>query len=398
MLFAPAATLTFATKLATFVITAVTAVVLARALGPAARGEYALLILIPTAVVTIVNAGFGTAIVMTVGRDERRAGSSLTHAVIFSAVASVVGWIGALATLPLWRGAVSSASAGLLFVALGAVPALLLYGMVMSAIQGRRAFGTTSALILFSYVLQLIIQVGLVVILSLGLDGAVWGFVIAHGLLVGVALAVAVRRSPLARPDPALFREQLTFGAVTYAGTLAWLVLSRAGLAVSGALLAPDEVGRLAVALTLVDVLLYAADSVAFALAPHAAATGGLPFRATGAALRAVVAVSAAGAIVLFVLADAIVPVLFGHEYAGAASAVRWLLPGIVAAGIARVITTDLNARGRERASLAALAVAAVAGASLAVVLTRAAGVDGAAAATSAGFLVAAAVLAAGER
>ncbi len=390
--------LTFVTKIGTFVIAAATAILLARSLGPSARGLYALLILLPTTVVTAVNVGFGTAVVVAVGRDGRAAGRSLTHSLLVTLVATLVGWAAAALSYPLWRLAVPAAPPPLLVAALTAVPPLLLYSFLISLIQGQRAFRTASALILFSYLIQFLLQAALVVWGGLGLDGAVWGFVIAHVVLVAAALLVVVSR---VRPRPAeagLLRQQLRFGLMTYIGSLSWLVLSRTSLIVSGLLLSPDEVGRLAVALTLVEVLLYAADSVAFALAPHAAAANGSPFEHTRLALGAVVAASGAGAVVLFAVADTVVPTIFGSEYASAASAVRWLLPGVVAAGIARVASTDLIARRRERASMFALTSSAVVAVVASVVLTSGAGIDGAAAATSVGFIVAAGVFAIAAR
>lgn len=390
--------LTFVTKIGTFVIAAATAILLARSLGPSARGLYALLILLPTTVVTAANVGFGTAVVVSVGRDERAAGRSLTHSLLVTLFASLVGWAAAALSYPLWRQAVPAAAPPLLVAALTAVPALLLYGFLISLVQGRRAFRTASALILFSYLIQFLLQAALVLWAGLGLDGAVWGFVIAHAVLVAVAFLVAVTR---VRPGPAdfgLLRQQLRFGLMTYIGSLAWLALSRTSLIVAGSLLSSAEVGRLAVALTLVEVLLYAADSVAFALAPHAAATGGDRFQHTRPALGAVVAASGAGAVVLFAVADAVVPIIFGPEYASAASAVRWLLPGMVAAGIARVASTDLIARRRERASMFALTSSAMVAVIASVVLTSGGGVDGAAAATSVGFIVAAGAVAVAGR
>lgn len=387
MRFASAAMLTFVTKVGTFGIAAATAILLARTLGPAARGEYALLIVLPTVVSGAVNAGFATAIVVTVGRRIEDAGRSLTHALIVALAASLVGWLGAGLTYPLWRDLLPQTSSGTVALALSAVAPLLLYSFLISLVQGRREFAVTSGLILFSYLVQLALQAILVVWAGLGLDGALWGFVLAHVVLVVVALGVVSRAVRPSAPDTVLLREQLAFGSVTYVGSLAWLALTRTGLVVAGVVAPVDDVGRLAVALTLVEVLLYAADSVAFALAPHAAAG---PFAQLRRALAAVVTASALGAAALFVLSGTIVSVLFGHEYADAASVVRWLLPGMVVAGIARVRSTELNARRHERESAIALVVAAVVTAPLALILTRSAGVDGAAAATSAGFALAA--------
>lgn len=394
MAFGPAAVLTFATKVATFIITALTAIVLARWLGPAARGEYAVLTLIPAAIVAAVNLGLATAITVSVGRDPGLAARALSGAIAFTAVASVAGWIAALATSRWWSTALADAppvdTALAIFVALP----LLLYAQLIAILQGLRDFRTTSTLILLSYVSVFALQIVLVVWLDLALRGAILAFVGGHVLIAAVALALVARSVGAAALDVRMLGAHLRVGAPSYLGALTWLVLSRAPLFTCAVLLPSDDVGRFAVALVFVEVLLYAADSVVFALTPHAAAVSvGEHYALTPLATRAVIVAAGSGAIALFVGAPLLVTLLFGADFAAAAASVRWLLPGVIAASVARVLAADLVARDSAWLGLAGLAAGGAAAVVSGPSLVGGSGIAGAAAAWSLGHAVAAAAL-----
>lgn len=151
----------------------------------------------------------------------------------------------------------------------------------------------------------------------------------------------------------------------------------------------PAELGRYAVAVTIVSVTNPLTSGFAAALFGHLRSEF-LPDRALRRYRRSVALTFIVSATVAFGLAVTARPLLrfaFGPEFASAASAVQLLLPGAIAFNVMGVMTTKLMSDGRPgEASLAALlgAVTTVLGL---VVLIPPFGINGAAAVTSVAFV-----------
>jgi len=113
----------------------------------------------------------------------------------------------------------------------------------------------------------------------------------------------------------------------------------------------------------------------------------------SAAAVRLAVGATGLAAVPLFLLAPAVVPRLFGPDYAGAGVALRALLPGIVVFAAGSVLAADFIGRGRPgwntQASLATLAVNLAAG----LCLIPSHGAVGAAWASTIAYAVGAAVM-----
>ncbi|HEV8229081.1 MAG TPA: oligosaccharide flippase family protein [Candidatus Limnocylindria bacterium] len=373
-----------------------TAIALARWLGPADRGAYGVVTSVAALVTMVANLGLGDAQTHFVGRDPSRLPRAFGNALLFSTLAGILaGSFLFVLRIPLAQAMPTFADDRVLAIVIVTLPALLLYGFVHPLLQAVRRFALSAALVAFSYALLLATIWILVVSLGLGLIGALVGWCVAHVLLVIVAIVPLARRGPVVTlPRLAELRAELRLGTDTWLNSTAALFVSRVGLLVAGALIAPVDTGRYAVALTLVELLWYGADSASVALKPllaRVAGSGEVP--PTAEVTRTVVALTAIGAAVMFVAAEPILALLFGVEYAPGATAVRWLLPGIVGFSVWRVLFADLIGRGAPgRAIASALAAAAVATAGC-LALIPSAGAVGAAGATSAAYLIATTML-----
>src|SRR5438034_80808 len=71
-------------RLGSLVLGGVVAIVLARWLGPAARGEFALVTLVPGVLVAVAGLGLGTAELHLVSRDAGRFGAAVTTSLVFT--------------------------------------------------------------------------------------------------------------------------------------------------------------------------------------------------------------------------------------------------------------------------------------------------------------------------
>lgn len=385
--------LTFGVKIAALVLGTSTAIILARALGASARGDYALVTVIAQWVVAFANLGHGQAQVYLIGRDRELFPRAASNVILFTVVATgIVAAALWLLAAPL-RDAFPIVHGGYLLAIGASVPAILFYTLLYELLRGRRAFALTSALTLVAYALQLGAVALFVGPLALGLPGAVLAWLLVY-VLLALATAVAVwREGGLARPDLTLLRGSLRLGLLTYATSLLVIATTRAGVLLGALFLTSADVGVLVVGLTVAELVWYVADSAAFGLAPVVAGDSEAGGRLTPLVSRLVVTVAIALAVVAGGLADPLVLALFGPEYAASGTVLRWLLPGVAIYSIARILVSDLLGRGRPGLGLIGIAVGAGVSVLAGYLLIPAAGVVGAAWATSLAYAAATAIV-----
>src|SRR5206468_5979120 len=108
-----------------------------------------------------------------------------------------------------------------------------------------------------------------------GLEGALLAWLVSHFLLALAGLYALARTAPFHAPDLGLLRSELGYGIPSWLAGLSLTVATRAPLFISGVVLAAEDVGQLAVAITLAELLWYGAESAAVVLTPLVARASG---------------------------------------------------------------------------------------------------------------------------
>ena len=157
---------------------------------------------------------------------------------------------------------------------------------------------------------------------------------------------------------------------------------TRAGHLVAMTLAGPVVVGLLGAAARMTEVLGVVPEGALLAVFPRMAADGTQAPALAATAARRLAAVVLPCVVVLAVGGDAIVALLFGDAYRGAAPAIvvlAWIAPLVVTGNVA---FHAIVARGDKRMLLLANLAAALVGVGMQIVLIRALGLQGAALAT----------------
>jgi O-antigen/teichoic acid export membrane protein len=94
-----------------------------------------------------------------------------------------------------------------------------------------------------------------------------------------------------------------------------------------------------------------------------------------------------AGACVVAAISFWLIPIIFGQEYANAYQALLILLPGVVLVGLSRVLSNDINARGRPDTTMWIAIAVFLVNCTANVLLIPRFGINGAALATSIAYL-----------
>jgi O-antigen/teichoic acid export membrane protein len=335
---------TLATKGLLFLFSLLTSVIVTRALGPAGRGTYAAAITLAALGVQFGNLGLHVSNTYFVAKD-----SALLHKLIANTLAVSLG-LGSAISFTLWavftvwpRSAPVNGWA--LGLAILGIPMGLSYLLLQNLLLGSNkvaAFNYIEILSRFSNIALLVI------ILSLGLLSPVTG--IAANLVAAVisaagCLAVLGPRSRYFAPSLRVFRITIPYGLRAYWSSVFGFFLLRADLMIVKYMLGPEQTGYYSVAVNLADIILMVPATVALILFPKLAAMNDPVERWTKTknVLVAVGLIIAAIAVATAVGSSFLIRTLFGSAFLPAATAYRWLMPGIVCISLTSVLASYMS-------------------------------------------------------
>jgi len=370
---------------------------IARTLGPEGQGRYALAVFLPTVIVLLTNLGVPTANAYFLGRGDVLARAALTTSIRLWVVMSVAGIVAGAAVIQFaadrWFPGVGRE---LLWIALGAYPVALLHAYLVSLLQGLQDFNRYNVAMLSQPVSALVLTAAALIALKWGIEGALAAYVFAWVFASVVAWWVL---TPLLRRSGS--RE--TTGIDKYArrcigyGWKAQVAINMAFLSYRASTLlinyfmSPAATGVYVIAVAIAEKIWLLSQAASQVLLPRLSELHDdeeRRRRLTPLATKIVFVMSAAIATVLFAVSRPLIVGIFGAEFEAAVLALRWLLPGVVALAVARGVSIDLAARGRVDLNLYVAITVLAANVGGSVLLIPRLGINGAAIATSASYVL----------
>jgi O-antigen/teichoic acid export membrane protein len=346
------ASITFAARLAALILGTASSVIVARALGPAGRGQYVLIVLIPTFLQVSGGLGLDQAIVYLVARNRDDARSiALTLASASAGLGLLlIALYGVISQLPPYIGYLRTAQVDPLFVwiLVALLPVTLFALCLLSAILGLERYRVYNLASLIGPVATLVLLLALVVVLRLGLTGAILAAG-GSGLLavVGTAILLMLTSSGGIRLARGVVREALRYGIRIQAAHIAWFLYYRSDVFLVGYLAGPAALGYYATAVGLAEKLYLPPSAVGTVLFPRiAAATGEDARGVTPPACRHTLSLTLILCAGLALLAWPLIYALFGTPFLPAVPLVWLLLPGVASLSVGRLLSADLSGRG----------------------------------------------------
>ena len=379
-----------------------TDIVLARLLGPAARGRFALVLLTSQLAAVIVGWGMDAALGVVSRRDPETARRGFANAVVWAVVVggfSVVlaCWAYGLPTDVRPRGPLASLIPNLsaqqfLFTAF-ALPGELFFSIGLFALLGRGRILAYSGIRVLRRAALLILVVGAAAIARLSLDVALVMNLLALGVTVGAIAWVAARDGSFSlRPSGPLLVEELGFGSRAIVGTIAERLQFRADTFLINLIVGVRATGIYSVTSGLAETLWYvpnALGTVMFSRAVDPTADAG---RIAAVLTRTTLAVAILTAIPAFALGPRLVRLVYGSAFTDAGVALRLILPGIVAYSVVAILSRYIVGRGRPGTGTIILVIGLGANVACNLVLIPRFGINGAAASSSISYILTAVI------
>ena len=375
--------------------------ILARALGPAAKGRLTLILLFSQLAALVVGLGLDRALGVTVARSRQTARSAFANAILWTAV---IGGLSVIASLVAYgvpgssqfvppRGPLTAVLPNLsgqqfLFAAL-ALPGELFFSLGLLGLLGRQRVLEYNAVRVLRRAVLLLLMVAVAAIASLSLDIVLVLNLLALVAAGGIVVWSAAREGVLGiRPDAPLLGEQLRFGLRSVVGTLAERLLFRADAFLLNLFIGPVATGVYSVASGLAETLWYLPHAVGSVLFSRAVGEDRQANRVATALARGTIALELLAAVPVLLLAPLAVEIVYGPAFVEAGFALRAMLPGVVAYGLVAVLSQFIVARGAPGRYTLVLSLGLAVNVALNLLLIPRLGTVGAGLASSASYIL----------
>jgi O-antigen/teichoic acid export membrane protein len=374
----------------------VNGIITARWLGPTGRGQFQLLSLLPVMLSNFVKLGIPQASVYYMRRKGASASdvasNSMWFAVVMGGVGIVVCWLGRDWLLTKF---LKQTPPELLLPSLALIPFVLLQFYLLGVAQAEERFREYNIRQVVPNLLSLIGLVITLILLRMGLVGAVLVQVVIQVFMTVWMVVRVHREAPLHFGwNRRLARGMLSFGSKSYVQTLAATLHLRIDQYICAYFLAPADVGLYAIAVNFATLLLKIPEATGTVMFPRlAAAHERDAHAATTRVCRHTLFILVLGVVAFAVGGPIAIPILYGHRFDGAVRPLLILLPGILLMALYQLLSRNFTSRGKQEVNIVAACTALTLNVTLNLFLIPRYGISGAAMANGISYGTAALVL-----
>ncbi len=360
----------------------VVSIIIARTLGPAGKGAYSLLLLVPTLLVTFGNGGLQIANVYYKGKKgasvSKLASNSLWAALIFGLMMFALFAIG----YPfIAHSFFADIPASYLFTVAALVPFMLVnsyFANLLLAIKKIKLYNLAvsiqlTTLLLAVVVLLLVFNAGLAALLS----------AIALNITVGATLMVFFLKMNNRfgfKYHKQLLKNTLRYGIKGYFANVIQFLNYRLDILLISFYLGTVSVGWYSVAVNFAEILWYVPTSLGTILFPHVANSGEQDANTITSRLsRQTFLLMTLASLGVAIISPWLIPLLFGPKFGPSIAALLILLPGVLIFSMAKILGNNFSGRGRVGTNGAVSALALALNITLNIILIPRMGIRGAA-------------------
>jgi O-antigen/teichoic acid export membrane protein len=393
---ARSAVLTYGTNVGAAFVSLANVLVIARALGAEGRGHVAFLTAIAWLVGSMSTLGVQEANANFAAAEPRLRRALATNSVLLSFLLGAVSFAALMLLIALVPAVAGDSDPTLRWITFAFVPVIVLQTCLRFLAQADFAFGITNAAYLLAPIVNLGVNGGCALFGVLSVETAVGVWLAGQTLETAlIGWYVARRLAGFGRPDLALARRSMRFGAQAHAGRVMQLGNYRLDQWLLGAIAGPRELGLYSVAVAWAEALWYLPTALAAVQRPSLVrAASAEAARLAAAVFRAAALVTAVLALAMIVLAPALCVVVFGGEFRGSIDDLRILVGGAFGMVALKLFGNSLVARGRPVLQSVAIGVGFLATVLLDVLLIPPFGGAGAALASTLSYTAAGAAIA----
>jgi len=386
---------TFAAHVASVLLGIAATIVIARVLGPSGNGAYALIILVPTLLALVCNMGIGIANLYFGGKKKydisQLVSNSLISALVLGLLATTIFLAYFFAFSPSFLSEVEPLH---VVVAVTMVPLSLLTTYLAFILLGEGRIRQYNLLQIAPRSTSLVLVLVLLLAFGVGVLGTVVAW--ACGILITAVLSVLMilRLTRIGWSfDLQVFRDSLRFGVQGYMGNVIQFLNYRVDMLMVAHFLSVSFVGYYSISVAMAEALWYfpaAVGTIILSRTPRLSLDEAN--KTTPVICRNTFFITILAALALFGMSRYVVLLFFGSEFLPAVRPLWYLLPGVVALSICKVLSNELTGRGKPMINTLIAGASLTVNVPLNLLLIPRMGIAGAAVASTVSYSVSAVV------
>lgn len=328
-------------------------ILLARLLGPAGKGDYYILILVPSTAMVILQLGLPQAFAYFAARGQ--IARTLTKAMILTGVLSAFAYLVLMAILPVLRQAfLRGIGLELVLVAFLALPLALNATFTTGIVTGRQAVRWYAAVNMTYPVVSTVLLVAILGGLGPSVIGAIAVFLISSTVQT-IGFAVGARQVARGVPEarPVGYRELFRYGLPLYPGSLTQFFSARVDAYLIAWLMTDPSapLGYYSMAVGLAEFVFYFPNAVTTMFFPHVAGSSRDDSdRQVAFVSRVTLLITAAVALALVPMAILMINIVL-PAFIASIPPLLILLPGVVALSTTKVVNGYVTGIGKTATS-----------------------------------------------
>lgn len=385
--------LTIGRQLATMIVALTISIFIARYLGREGNGVYSIVILLPTVLANILSFGIAPSNVYHVASKQISLSSSFFNSLLIFLLSTVLGGgIGYYLVKFQGDALFPNIDRGLLYLSLLYFPILSfnnIFNCFFQAIQNFKLFNLS---LLIPNLFTLLFT-STVMLLGYGLQEVIIAHISAQflgSLLIFFLLWKEIKIQALSI-SLAVIKKTLSYGFKSHLSNILTLINYRADLYLVNLFINPAAVGIYTVGVQLVErlwMLSQVTSSVVLPKLSEKSLDNQEMIKITPFIVRWIGMITILGALTILAASPIAIPLLYGKEFSGAVSIIYYLMPGIVATAIGRILSNDIAARGKPELNFYTAIFTVTLNLSLNFLLIESLGIIGCAIATSSAYIM----------
>lgn len=353
--------ITFISRILLILISGITAILLARFLGPYKMGIYSLIILIPTLAFKLGSFGIEASNIYYLGSKRytktELALNSFITATLISIVLILIFLSGT--QLPLFQNFVKSKSVPLqyLWIVVTTIPFFILFQFLNGILIGDNCLKQYNAINIVYKIIEMTLLILFIVILKFSLFGALLSFGSAI-VLISTYLWFSITRNlsiNIFSFNLKILKNSFTYGSMIYLSNLIQFINYRIDLFLLAYFCEPTIVGIYTISISIAEQLWLLPNSIAIVLFPKISSENGVyTNELTNKLVRHTLFITFIASLLVGFCSHKFILLFFGPSFVNATQPLLILLPGVIAISITKLLSANLAGRGKPHFSLLA--------------------------------------------
>ena len=327
-------------------------IIIARTLGSSGQGQYTLAILLPTLLYTLLNSGLSISTVFYIGQkkysDDEIYSTNIITALLLSVLSIIIGLI----IIHFFKEYFfESLTNKLLLYTLLIVPLLFTQKNLQTIFQGKEDLEKFNLIVILNQLGLLLFSVLFVLVLDLGVFGAVLSFALSQLLMLFASFYFLKVYYNLLMPNRISInyaKESFIFGLKGHISSVLSFINYRIDIFIIAYFMDDIAVGLYSVAVLISERIWLVSQSVSSVLFARVANMSDDSERTkfTSLASRNTLLITLIGGIFLAFISHWFINLFFGESYSQSVIPFIYLIPGVIIFSMSKVLANDFIGRG----------------------------------------------------